>query len=421
MTRFYNISTTEFRPISFENVYLYGEYKKIKNFLISNNQQELLKVLAIPSYKNNNIEWSANTNNEIRKLDEYSKNQKNKILSQYNEFLNSYNRFVNNLKSSKNQDNKNWGELLFSLIEGTANELFFDGENIFITWGWRLLDENSKKLIPVYSPPPPIVEDATLVVEEGTGDPEPIPIINESKKVPFDKEEKLSWLDRFYLFLKKLWWLVPIFSIIILILVLLKACENNECDSVCSNLDDELNNIDILLDNCDCKEILVRGCLDSNYQEYDPDANFHDLSLCLTDLRVYGCMDKTYETYNPDADVNVQEDCKRKLHPCDEEQVSGGDGITTTKHFLGENSGTVTIYYGMDTEPDKLEVFYEGKLICSTYSIPNNDNGFVGDGNAAGCCGSLSFFYHATGDRYCTVVLTGGDGTSWHYTLGCPK
>ena len=128
MQKFYNISTTDFRPISFESVYLYGEYKKIKNFLLSNNKQELLKVLAIPSYKNNNIVWSANTNNEIKKLDQYSKTQQNKILSEYNEFLNSYNNFVNNLRSSKNQDNKNWGELLFSLIEGTANELFFDGK-----------------------------------------------------------------------------------------------------------------------------------------------------------------------------------------------------------------------------------------------------------------------------------------------------
>ena len=51
MQKFYNISTTDFQPISFENVYLYAEYNKIKNFLISNNQQELLKVLAVPSYK----------------------------------------------------------------------------------------------------------------------------------------------------------------------------------------------------------------------------------------------------------------------------------------------------------------------------------------------------------------------------------
>ena len=278
MTRFYNISTTEFRPISFENIYLYAEYNKIKNFLISNNHQELLKVLAVPSYKKNNIEWSAISNNEIKKLDEYSKTQQDKILSQYNEFLNSYNSFINNLRSSKNQDNKNWGELLFSLIEGTANELFFDGENIFITWGWRLLDDNSKKLIPVYSPPPSIVEDITPVIEEEIDEPAVMPIIDEYE--PFIEVEKLSWLDRFYLFLKKIWWLVPILSIIILILVLLKSCENNKCDPVCVGLDSRLDSLGYLLDSCDCPVI---GCMDKRYSEYNPDANVDDGS-CKNNL-----------------------------------------------------------------------------------------------------------------------------------------
>ena len=222
MPRFYNISTTDFRPISFENVYLYGEYNKIKNFLVSNNQQELLKVLAIPSYKNNNIEWRANTNNEIKKLDEYGQTQQDKILSQYNEFLNSYNSFVDNLRSSKNQDDKNWGELLFSLIEGTANELFFDGEDIFITWGWRLLDESSKKLIPVYSPPPSIVEDMSPVVEGEIDEPEAIPIIDEYEEVPFEEVEKLSWLDRWYFFFKRQWWLIPFLSFCILLVLLIR-------------------------------------------------------------------------------------------------------------------------------------------------------------------------------------------------------
>ena len=221
MTRFYNISTTEFRPISFDNVYLYGEYKKIKNFLVSNNQEELLKVLAIPSYKNNNIEWSANTNNEIKKLDEYSKTQQDKILSQYNEFLNSYNSFINNLRLSKNQDNKNWGELLFSLIEGTANELFFDGENIYITWGWRLLDENSKKLIPIYSPPPSIGKGITPIIEEEKDESETIPVIDEYEESPFEEEKKISWLDSSYLFFKRQWWLIPFLSFCILLVLLL--------------------------------------------------------------------------------------------------------------------------------------------------------------------------------------------------------
>jgi hypothetical protein len=221
MTKFYKISTTDFQPISFKNVYLYGEYNKIKNFLASNNQQEVLKVLAVPSYKKNNIEWSANTNNEIKKLDQYSKTQQDKILSQYNEFLNSYNSFVNKLKLSKNQDNKNWGELLFSLIEGTANELFSDGEDIFITWGWRLLDENSKKLIPVYSPPPSILGDVTPIIEEEKDEPETIPVIDKYEESPFEEEEKLSWLDSSYLFFKRQWWLIPFLSFCILLVLLL--------------------------------------------------------------------------------------------------------------------------------------------------------------------------------------------------------
>lgn len=221
MTKFYKISTTDFQPISFKNVYLYGEYNKIKNFLASNNQQEVLKVLAVPSYKKNNIEWSANTNNEIKKLDQYSKTQQDKILSQYNEFLNSYDSFVNKLKLSKNQDNKNWGELLFSLIEGTANELFSDGEDIFITWGWRLLDENSKKLIPVYSHPPSILGDVTPIIEEEKDEPERMPVIDEYEESPFEEEEKLSWLDSSYLFFKRQWWLIPFLSFCILIVLLL--------------------------------------------------------------------------------------------------------------------------------------------------------------------------------------------------------
>ena len=222
MTRFYNISTTDFQPISFRNVYLYGEYNKIKNFLVSKNQQEVLKVLAVPSYKNNNIEWSANAKNEVKKLDQYGQIQQDKILSQYNEFLNAYNSFINNLRSSKNQDNKNWGELLFSLIEGTANELFSDGENIFITWGWRLLDENSKKLIPVYSPSPSIKEGITPVTGGGIDEPETIPVINEYEEVSFEnEEERLSWLDRWYLFFKRQWWIIPFLSFCILLVLLL--------------------------------------------------------------------------------------------------------------------------------------------------------------------------------------------------------
>ena len=173
-------------------------------------------------------------------------------------------------------------------------------------------------------------------------------------------EEKLSWLDRFYLFLKRLWWLIPMLSIIILILLLLRSCENQSC----IDLNNRINTIDSLLNNCDCKELV----------------------------------------------------------PCNTATKSGGDGITKTAHSLGKHSGTVTINYNMKDVPDKLEVFYENKRVCSTFDISRNDKGYVGGSNSAGCCNSISFYYPTTGDNFCTVIVTGGGSTTeWFYTLGCPK
>ena len=173
-------------------------------------------------------------------------------------------------------------------------------------------------------------------------------------------EEKLSWLDRFYLFLKRLWWLIPMLSIIILILLLLRSCENQSC----IDLNNRINNIDSLLNNCDCKELV----------------------------------------------------------PCNTATKSGGDGITKTAYSLGKHSGTVTINYNMKDLPDKLEVFYENKRVCSTFDISRNDKGYVGGSNSAGCCNSISFYYPSTGDNSCTVIVTGGGRTTeWFYTLGCPK
>ena len=222
MIRFYTISTTDFHPISYRNIYLYSEYGKIKNFLVSNNQQELLNVLAIPHKNKNNIEWSADNHNKIRKLDKYDINQQNNILLKYDKFLNSYNNFINDLRSSKNKDNRNWGELLFTLIQGTANELFFDGDNIFITWGWRLLDQNSKKLIPFYSPQDTILEDNNLKQENNKNESEQLQINEEYDEVLIEEEEKFSLLDKLYLFIKRNWWIVPLLSFLILIALLFK-------------------------------------------------------------------------------------------------------------------------------------------------------------------------------------------------------
>lgn len=107
--------------------------------------------------------------------------------------------------------------------------------------------------------------------------------------------------------------------------------------------------------------------------------------------------------------------------PCDSRSHSGGTGIDEKQYVMGTQSGMVTLQFDMDTEPDKLEVIYEGNVIASTFEIVGNNNGYVGGGNAGGETGYLNFLYRYHFDQFVTVRVTGPDGTSWSYTIQCPN
>lgn len=106
--------------------------------------------------------------------------------------------------------------------------------------------------------------------------------------------------------------------------------------------------------------------------------------------------------------------------PCNSSNDSGGEGITTNLHFLGEKAGLVNIQYDMQSVPDKLEVFYEGQLVASTYDILGNNEGFVGGNMPTGCCGNLTFHYKKNKDDFCKVIITGNNHTYWSYIINCP-
>lgn len=106
---------------------------------------------------------------------------------------------------------------------------------------------------------------------------------------------------------------------------------------------------------------------------------------------------------------------------CNTHNESGGEGVTTNKHYLGNKPGTVRIQYDMQNIPDKLEVFYEGKRVTSTHETPYNIDGFVGENLQSGCCGILEFNYKPNKDDYCTIQVTGPDKTVWDYQINCPQ
>ena len=216
MQEFYKIKTTDFKPISFNNLYLFNEYDKIKNFLKSNNQESLLEKLAIPKINKKEIYWFSGSKKKINKLDYFESLKQQVILEKYEGFIENFKTFLSDLNKSKNQDKKNWGTLLSNIINGSANELFYDGENIYITWGWELINENSKSLIPKFIASNKIVDEQISIPTK-----EKIHLHKIKTDSQLEKNQKISFLDRCYLFIKKNWWITPSLTIIIFLLLIL--------------------------------------------------------------------------------------------------------------------------------------------------------------------------------------------------------
>ena len=114
----------------------------------------------------------------------------------------------------------------------------------------------------------------------------------------------------------------------------------------------------------------------------------------LTDYPLdLGCSSPT-----DDSEVDAQ--------PCNAATTSGGDGVTTTVHQLGQNSGTFQFYYNAYSVPDAFDITYEGNNIFSTNGPVSGD-------------GTVQVPYSGTSTEI-TVTVTGGVGTVWDYTVSCP-
>lgn len=106
--------------------------------------------------------------------------------------------------------------------------------------------------------------------------------------------------------------------------------------------------------------------------------------------------------------VTIRDD---DMQPCGVSTPSGGQGVTETRHNLGETAGVVSLQYNMFSVPDMAEIFYNGNLVATT-------------GGLVSGTGTLTFAYPGPGngnDSFCMVRITGNNNsTGWNYTMGCP-
>lgn len=101
--------------------------------------------------------------------------------------------------------------------------------------------------------------------------------------------------------------------------------------------------------------------------------------------------------------------------PCDQLAKAGGSGQTINEHGLGMESGVFYILYDMFSAPDELIVYQGPKERRSSSNIIYQTYGKVSGSKRV----RIEFNDIETGTV--TVEVNGSSGTSWNYTLECPK
>jgi hypothetical protein len=117
-----------------------------------------------------------------------------------------------------------------------------------------------------------------------------------------------------------------------------------------------------------------------------------------------------------DADCNMGESCVQgacgpALPACNSQQTSGGDTPETRTVQLGKKMGTVTFTWDMVSVKDQMKIVYEGVTLFDTGCVSG-----TGTKDIAFSGKSTSIQVAVTPN--CAAP---GTGTSWSFSLGCPK
>lgn len=116
-------------------------------------------------------------------------------------------------------------------------------------------------------------------------------------------------------------------------------------------------------------------------------------------------------------------------YSCGVTRVSGGEGVTSTLHNMGNLQGNVKIEYETYTVPDRIDIFYNNVWVAGTGSSPGElgmvppladcnspTDGYVGE-NGVFCFD----FEPSEAGNFIEVIVSGcvRGGTRWEYTLSC--
>ena len=376
------------------------------SFLGRVNQNKNLEILQ-PHLEQDLVQWIGNHEDyiEFKVIEKEMVSEVFEVFNTYkNTILENADKIVNQEYSSLKleQQARTFAALLKKTVDINNVKLFYSSEQnrTAFAYGFSFIDAelmdfaasiNPDDLVDKPNLSSPIIPTA---VEENEFPALATPLPPNVKK---NRNNKHPWwintIRSINWFAWKYWWLVwLLFILSFLLLYFFCPSKKKTSNSTCNELNHIHKNIDTLngglLYCCDCNRKLLPAKPEPDTTQRNPPIK------------------------SPEP--------PKKAQNCNSFVQSGSDGVDTQYVTLGSKSGRVVITYDMASEPDKLEVYYEGKRVASTFEIGGNRNGFVGGANAAGSIGKLIFNYTHNIEDFVTVVLTGGTGTSWNYKISCP-
>ena len=158
MEKFHQIATEQYIPISHDKSFLFDLFDKISNFLAFNlnSEKNFRNILAKPVKNNYDIDFYSVYPNliNIETVD-----NKNSILIEYWDLLNLISEKIASLKASKDENNKEWANILSLVFNDKNNIIFSNGTNYCIVWGWEFENKNNYK---------PIIDNNPKVEEQNS-------------------------------------------------------------------------------------------------------------------------------------------------------------------------------------------------------------------------------------------------------------
>lgn len=236
MEKFHQISTESFKPISYDNKYLFDSYEQTANFLhltlgTDSNGTSYKNILAKPVIEKPIVEWFSPFSGmrDVRHDESLSAF----AYFKYYEFLDKINAKIEEFKRTNDSDKRNWAGILDSIFNKQDNLIFSNGEDISIVWGWEF--NNNSIYRPSFAPDKPLAveehepepeeveEEIDTVPESLPVGPEPVEIvevITEKEPLP---EKKMNFLEFLKWFASRYWWLLLVLLVLIALVFTFKS------------------------------------------------------------------------------------------------------------------------------------------------------------------------------------------------------